>query len=98
MTITYIWRAEQTEPGKTGVRYAATATQQAPAAIPAVEASAGLVYDESLYSDWQLLGTAQGRCYSDAYGESVVELQTEHLAGVPMDVAEIVRNGWYTQA
>lgn len=97
MTISYIWRAEQTEPGMTGERYAATATEQAPCAIAPVQAHPGLVYAESRYSEWKMIGTANGPCYRNDYGD-FIELDTPHCAGMPVEVEQVVRCGWYSRA
>ena len=97
--ISYIWVAEQTEPGMHGVQYAATNTAAAPRALQAVPVTGaqGLVHQESLYGDWQLLGTAKGASYSNDYGH-FIELQTPEMDGAPIEVAEVVRLGWYSRA
>jgi hypothetical protein len=97
MPITYIWRAEQTEPGMSGMRYAVTLTPEAPAAVEAVQAQPGLIYGESLYGGWELLGTARGACYTNDYG-SFIELDTPENAGSPVEVDDVVRLGWYERA
>lgn len=95
--ISYIWAAEQTEPGANGVRYTATNTNAQPAAIAPVQAHAGLVHAESLFSDWQLIGTAKGTCYSNDYG-TFIELDTPANEGAPVEVEEVVRLSWYMAA
>ncbi|GKS93227.1 hypothetical protein [Acidovorax sp. SUPP2825] len=92
----YIWAAEQTEPGANGVRYLATPTSIPPAAIKSVQAHPGLVYAESVYGDWELIGTAKGSCYTNEYG-SFVELATPEMAGSPIEVEEVVRMNWFSR-
>lgn len=97
--ISYIWAAEQTEPGMNGVQYVATNTDTAPSALQAVPVAGaeGLVHQESLYGDWKLIGTAKGASYSNDYG-SFIELDTPQMEGAPVDVADVVRCGWYSKA
>lgn len=95
--ISYIWAADQTEPGLSGVIYAATNTPTAPAATKAVAAAEGLVYGESLYSGWRMVGTAKGAAFRNDYGY-FIELDTPANAGAPMEVEEVVRMNWYTKA
>lgn len=97
--ISYIWAAEQTEPGMSGVQYAATNTPAAPSGLQAVPVAGaeGLVHQESLYGDWKLIGTAKGASYSNEYGY-FVELDTPMMQGAPVELEEVVRCGWYSQA
>lgn len=92
-----IWAAEQTEAGLSGVAYAATNSAEAPAAIRPKAAAEGLVYAESLYSDWRLIGTAKGSAYRNSYGY-FVELETPQWGGAPLEVEEVVRMNWYSEA
>lgn len=69
----YIWYATQSEPGMHGVRYAATPTSEAPAGPDPVRHHSGLIYQESLYDDWRLLGTAQGQIVEMRDGETGIE-------------------------
>lgn len=94
--ISYIWAAEQTEPGMSRIVYAATSTPEAPEAIAPTQAHEGLVYAESLYGDWKLIGTAKGDCYSNDYGY-FIELATPAWGGNPIEVEEVVRLGWYSK-
>ncbi len=97
MTISYIWTAEQTEPGMNKRRYAATATATPPADIEPAIAGDRLVYGESLYGPWMLLGTAKGACYETVMG-SVIELDTPANQRRPMDVEDVVMLGAYRQS
>lgn len=69
----YLWRAWQSEPGQDGARYRATLDNAAPTQIEPIEAMPGLLYQESLYGEWHLLGTCTGFLGEDTMGEAFVE-------------------------
>lgn len=91
----YLWRAEQTEPGCEGKRFALTETEDAPARIATTSAAEGLVHAESLYGEWELLGTVNGTCYSNRYGESLVELERGSSGGVSLASAQLSADDVY---
>jgi len=95
--ICYIWAAQKSEPGQHGKRYAATSTSTPPEPIQPVKVphARNLVYQESMYGNWELLGTAKGECYENDYGYFVV-LETPENTGRQIDVSDLVRLGWYT--
>jgi hypothetical protein len=93
--VTYIWMAEQTEPGLHGKRYAATTNNTAPEPIGSVLAGERLVYGESMYSEWELIGPAKGDFYENDHG-TFVELETPAWRGAPIAIEDVVRLNWYS--
>lgn len=83
----YLWRAWQSEPGMSGAAYAATYTQEAPAPLSPGVAYPGLVYQETLYDDWKLVGTTKGLLVENTYGDVCVE----NRSGIQRAVESIVR-------
>lgn len=96
--ICYLWIAQQSEPGANGKRYAATVTQDSPEAIESVLARPGLVYAESVYDDWELLGTVKGTPFQNSFGDSIIEMATPEMMGTTVAADEVARLGWYSQA
>lgn len=87
----YLWRAWQSEPGQDGAAYRATLTNTAPASLDPIEAMPGLLYQESLYGEWHLLGTCTGFLREDATGERVIE----NRSGDQWTAESIIQGGRY---
>ena len=96
MTV-YLWKADQTEPGKTGTTYATTQRNAPPAPIEPTPAADGLVYDESLYGEWELLGKVNGEAFVNYYDQPMIRMETREMAGTVMYLAEVARLGWYSR-
>lgn len=92
----YLWVAHQTEPGMSGERYVATSTDTPPAQIKPTRAVEDLVHDESVYSDWRLLGSVNGKAGRDAYGESMLTMSAPQSRGTQLGADEVAQLGWYT--
>lgn len=98
--ICYLWVSEQTEPGMSGATYAATLDRAPPARRAPVKhndqltgETSGLVYEESLYSDWRLLGEVKGKPAYDRYGIQCVIRPN----GIWTDLDELAQMRWYSR-
>jgi len=93
----YIWAASQTEPGLNDVDCRITKNKIAPGALkPTTHFSdETLIEGESLYSDWELLGTIDGEAYYTECGETCVVMQTPVSAGQTFSAHDIVVSGFY---
>ena len=93
----YLWRAWQSEPGMNGAAYTASLTDTPPRRPQPAQAYPGLVYQESLYDDWELVGTCTGHLVELAlpgYAD-LGEMTVENRSGQQWDVESIIRGGRY---
>lgn len=91
----YLWRAWQSEPGMEGAACRATLTNERPSHPAPVQAYPGLVYQESLYDDWHLIGTCTGFLIEGTLpGETLIENRN----GAQWDVEQIIAGGRYRQS
>ncbi len=91
----YLWIAEQTEPGHNRATYALTLTEDPPDCLGPVFHSPGLAFAESLFGDWELLGTVAGVAREElVYGEKEV---TVLFDGWPQSLtaSEVARLGMF---
>lgn len=103
--VVYIWAANQSEPGMHGKRYTANTSNSPPASIeplthqdPLSGDETGLIYDDTLYSDWQLLGTVGGELFINSYGEPMVAITTGEGQGSTATIDELIAYSWYQEA
>lgn len=104
MTVS-IWAAHQSEPGMSGKRYAATVGNHSPANIKPLPHQdqlsgneTGLVYDDTLYGDWQLIGIVDGELFISAYGEQMITIKAGQGQGSTASVDELIIYNWYQEA
>lgn len=104
MTV-YIWVAHQSEPGMHGKRYTATAYNKPPTCIKPLSHQdqrsgdeTGLIYDDTLYSDWHLLGTVLGDLFTNSYGDQMVAVKAGEGQGSTVSVDELIAFNWYEEA
>lgn len=87
----YLWRAWQSEPGCDGARYTGTLDRTRPSPVQPSGSIPGLVDDESMYGDWNLVGATTGFLVEDSTGELVVE----NRSGARWDIETIVHTKHY---
>lgn len=88
----YLWRATQSEPGCDVVIYAGTLTDTPPVHPEPVKAYPGLIYEESLFDTWELMGTTTGRLVE---GVLPGEMLVENRNGSLWEIEQIIAGGHY---
>lgn len=85
-TTVYLWKADQSEPGCNDSIFDFTRNRDTPPAEPeAQHAENGLVYQESLYDDWQLVGEVDvSEMFNNHCDDNVVSIHGHYY--FPVDV------------
>lgn len=88
-----LWESFQTEPGCNERRYALSIRDVPPPPITPVRATENLVTQESRWSEWRLIGYADGRIDIDRDGEPMVWIRGMALSEHPYTARDVYEFG-----